>query len=324
MRNIVCCVVGAGMLVYACGTKSNSENSYRSGYGSGSGGGAGWEYTEEAVCQEEYDEGVEIISDSYVAPEIVDESENLRERSYEENNTIVKSSKNTDKSTSTKKKIIKDGDITVKTDDVAIAKQGIDSLVKGLNAYYEREDLRKGPARIIYDLIIRVPADNFEKLLSSIEQGKDEVKSKSIRVRDVTEEYMDLTARLSSKRDYLKQYTVLLSKATKVTDILEIQEKIRKLQEEIESAEGRLRYLSDQVTFSTLNVSIEKEVEYVYKPAQKDRFTERVKSGLSTGWDIVVNLVVFLINSWSVIILLILVFFFVRRRIKKRKAKKNS
>jgi len=319
MRNIICSLFVLSVILGACTPKNESVM----GFSSGSGAPSVWKNTEEAVCEEEYALDEEVSTIAFVAPDIADESENLWEQSYEENNTIVNFSKNTDKSASIKKKIIKDGDITIKTDDVAIAKQGIDSLVKNLNAYYEQEDLRKGPARIIYDLIIRVPADNFEKLLSSIEQGKDEVKSKSIRVRDVTEEYMDLTARLSSKRDYLKQYTVLLSKATKVTDILEIQEKIRKLQEEIESAEGRLRYLSDQVTFSTLNVSLEKEVEYVYKPAQKDRFTERVKSGLNTGWDIIVGIVVFLINIWSVLLLLTLLFFFIRWRIKKRKAKKN-
>ena len=234
------------------------------------------------------------------------------------------SSIKTDKSASLKKKIIKDGDITIQTNDIAASKKGIDNLVKSLNAYYYLEDLDKGNYKISYKLIIRVPAENFEKLVSSVEQGKDEIKNKSIRVRDVTEEYMDITTRLSSKKEYLKQYTVLLSRAAKITDILEIQEKIRKLHEEIESAEGRLRYLNDQVTFSTLNVSLEKEIEYVYKPQPKNRFIERVKSGLSTGWDIIVEIVLFLINIWSVLLILIAAFFFVRRIRKKRKTRKNG
>jgi len=233
-------------------------------------------------------------------------------------------SKNANKSSSIEKKIIKDGDISIKTNDIAVAKQRIDNLVKNLNAYYEQENLRNRYNEISYDLTIRVPAENFEKLLSSIEQSKDEIKSKNIRTRDVTEEFVDLSTRLSSKKDYLKQYTVLLSKATKIKEILEIQEKIRNLQEEIESTEGRLRYLNDQVTFSTLSINLYKEIEYVYKPAQKDRFTERAKSGLGTGWDIIVGIVVFLINIWSVLLLLILGFFFVRWRVRKRKGKRNG
>jgi Rad3-related DNA helicase len=313
MKNIICSLCVLSIVFYACGRQYESLEDCvvlsNIGYGSGSGGGAG-----KGMSNCKYEQAVEACDEEYIVQEDV----------MEIYNSAFNSSKNAEKFTSVEKKIIKDGDIIIQTNDIEIAKQRIDSLVKNLNAYYEREDLRKGPARIIYDLIIRVPADNFEKLFSSIEQGKDEVKNKSIRVRDVTEEYVDLTARLTSKRDYLKQYTVLLSKATKISEILEIQEKIRNLREEIESAEGRLRYLSDQVTFSTLNVSLEKEVEYVYKPAQKDHFTERVKSGLNTGWDIIVGIIVFLINIWSVLLLFTLVFFSIRWRIKKRKARKSK
>jgi hypothetical protein len=160
--------------------------------------------------------------------------------------------------------------------------------------------------------------------VSAVEQGKDEVKSKNIRTRDVTEEYTDLNIRLSSKRDYLKQYTVLLAKATTIKDILIIKENIRTLHEEIERTEGRLRYLSDQVAFSTLTVDLYQQIDYVYKPQRKDSFVERVKSGLNTGWRIVVEVVLFLVQIWSVLLVLGLLFFFVRRGMKRRKKQKND
>ena len=232
---------------------------------------------------------------------------------------------NTDESLLLKKKIIKDGNMSVQTDDIATSKEEIDNLVKSLDAYYERENLEKTNQKISYDLIIRVPASNFGELVSSVEQGKNEVKSKNIRARDVTEEYVDINIRLESKREYLKQYTALLAKATTIKDILEIKENIRLLHEEIERAEGRLRYLSDQVTFSTLRLDLFQKIDYAYKPDTKDSFIERMKSGLNTGWTIVVETVLFLINIWSVLLVLIpVVLFVVRKKRKKEETDKNS
>jgi len=230
-------------------------------------------------------------------------------------------SKTADVSMLMKKKIIKDGDMTVQTNDIAVSKKGIDNLVRSLNGYYQREDLNNGTYRISYDLIIRVPAENFDKLVSSVEQGKDEIMDKSIRARDVTEEYVDINIRLSSKKEYLKQYSVLLSKATTIKDIVEIKEIIRSLHEEIERAEGRLRYLNDQVAFSTLKVNLFKDIEYVYKPQPQDSFIERAKSGLSTGWKIVKETALFLTNIWSVLLVLGLVSFLVWKKMQRKKTK---
>lgn len=221
-----------------------------------------------------------------------------------------------DKSTVSKKKIIKDGSISIKTNDINTSKKGIDDLLKKLNAYYESEDLQNNDQTISYDLKIRLPTDNFEKLISSIENGKDEVKSKSIQARDVTEEYVDIETRLANKREYLKRYKELLSKASTVKDILAIEENIRTLQEEIESKEGRLKYLNDQVSFSTLDLNLYKEKEFIYKPQPHDKFSERVKKSLSNGWTSVVDFVLWAITIWPYIILT-LVGFFVIRRVKK-------
>src|SRR3954464_9757092 len=89
-----------------------------------------------------------------------------------------------------KKKIIKDGEISVETKDVNASKKSIDEKLKKLNAYYENEELLNVPERISYNLRIRVPAANFEKLISDIENGNGEVRHKNIKARDVTEEYM--------------------------------------------------------------------------------------------------------------------------------------
>ncbi|MBF7092483.1 DUF4349 domain-containing protein [Flavobacterium sp. ALJ2] len=220
-----------------------------------------------------------------------------------------------------KKKIIKDGNISVKTNDIAVSKKTIDELLKKLNAYYETEDLQNNDQAISYNLKIRVPADNFEKLITSIENGKDELTSKSIQARDVTEEFVDITTRLANKREYLKRYKELLSKASTVTDILAIEENIRVIEEEIESKEGRLKYLSDQVSFSTLALNLYKEKEYVYKPQAQDKFSERIKNSISEGWTSIVDFLLWTIAIWPFIILITGIVYIVRKIRKKRKNK---
>jgi hypothetical protein len=224
-----------------------------------------------------------------------------------------------DKSIVKNKKIIKDGDISVKTSDIKESKKVIDQLLKEYNAYYEIEDLQNNDQMISYDLKIRVPAENFEKLISRIEDGKDEIKGKSIQARDVTEEFVDIETRLKNKRDFLKQYKELLSRASTVKDILAIEENIRILQEEIESKEGRLKYLSDQVAFSTLDINLYKDKEFIYKSQPQARFSERVKTSLGNGWASVVNFVLWTISIWPYFILTFVGFFVFRKIVKKRK-----
>ncbi|MBC7387798.1 MAG: DUF4349 domain-containing protein [Opitutaceae bacterium] len=216
-----------------------------------------------------------------------------------------------------KKKIIKDGNISVKTKDIITGKKNIDEVLKQLNAYYETEDLQNDDQRISYNLRVRVPAENFEKLIATLENGKEEVQSKSIQARDVTEEFVDIESRLKSKREYLNKYMSLLTRATTIKDILAIEENIRIIQEEIESREGRLKYLTDQVSFSTLSINLFSEKEYVYKPEQEDNFSERVKKALSNGWNSIVELLLVIFSIWPFVVIIIagLVIF---RKWKKR------
>jgi hypothetical protein len=216
------------------------------------------------------------------------------------------------------KKIIKDGTMRIKTADMPASKKRFDVLLKSLNAYYELEDLQNNDAEIRYELKIRIPAENFEKLITSIEGGGDEITGKNIQARDVTEEFLDIATRLENKRVYMKRYQELLSKAQKIEDILAIDENIRTLQEEIESSEGRLKYLNDQVAFSTLNVTLFKNKDFIYRPKEQDKFTERVKSAFSNGWSMLVNLIIGLFGIWPWLILLYIAYRIIKKLIRNK------
>lgn len=252
------------------------------------------------------------------------EATSLRDTNYEEQTSQKISNDEIDsyeaKLDITKKKIIKDGSLTIKTNDISESKKSIDDILKKLNGYYETENLENNDNSINYNLKVRIPAENFEKFVSNLERGKEEIKNKSIQTRDVTEEYVDIESRLINKREYQKRYKELLSKASTVKDILAIEEEIRKIQEEIESKEGRLNYLKDQVSFSTLDINLYKEKEYIYKSQKQDQFWERVKRSLNDGWKFLVGLVLLVITIWPLLIIAVVVFVIIKRARKKQKS----
>lgn len=223
-----------------------------------------------------------------------------------------------------KKKIIKDGSIDIKTKDIFKTKKSIDEIVKKFDAYYDKETFENNPNEISYILEIRIPANNFEFFIASIDQGENEITSKSIESKDVTEEWVDIETRLSNKKEYLKRYRELLSKAATIKDIIAIQENIRSLQEEIESSEGRLKYLSDQVSYSTLTIKLTDTKKQYTIVDESETFTERIKNSLVMGWSSVIDFLMWILANWPLIIAFTISTFFIRWIIKKRKLKKSK
>lgn len=221
-----------------------------------------------------------------------------------------------------KKKIIKDGRIGIEVQELERTKKQIDSLVAKHGGYYSNERLNNSDWEISYNLKIRIPSDNFEKLIAKIESGRGEIKYKEIAARDVTDQFIDLKTRLANKKNYLEKYNDLLKQAKSVKDILEIEEKIRGIEEEIESTTGRLKYLSDLVDFSTLDLEILKLKDYKYQPEKRDNFTKRLKHALLKGWLGFVDFIVFMIKIWPFWIIVGLMVYGWRKFIKRKKDKK--
>lgn len=223
-----------------------------------------------------------------------------------------------------KKKIIKDGRLGLQVTDLSTAKKQIDSLVKALGGYYANENLRNLDQESGYQLTIRIPVVNFEKFLYSAENGSGKVIYKEIEARDVTEEFVDIESRLNSKRNSLARYNEILKRANTVKDIIEIAESIRVLQEEIESSEGRLRYLNDCVNYSTLNLVISTEKDFTYKPQKRDNFWEKFKESVVEGWFGLVDFILGIFSMWPFWLVVTGLFFLIRRGIKKFRKKRQE
>lgn len=114
-------------------------------------------------------------------------------------------------------------------------------------------------------LTLRIPTKTFKTAMVSLE-ALGTVIHKNIEGTDVTDQYIDVEARLKNKialRDRLKQ---LLDKATVVKDILAIETELNRVQGDIDSMEGRIKSLKGQIDYATVMLKLEKT-----PPPEKER-----------------------------------------------------
>jgi len=108
-------------------------------------------------------------------------------------------------------------------------------------------------------ITVRVPAKDFETLMSDIKSLATAVKNESSTGQDVTEQYTDLEAQLRNAQAQERTYLAVLDKAKTVEDILNVQERLGQIRGVIESLQGRLKYLENVTSYSTISVSLEEE-----------------------------------------------------------------
>ena len=123
-------------------------------------------------------------------------------------------------------------------------------------------------------VVVRVPARNFERALAEIE-GLGRVKSENVTGQDVTQEFIDLEARLRNFRSQEAVLLRLMDKANTVTDTIRVQGELQGVQLEIERLTGQLRYLEDQTSLATLTVSL----------AEAGAVTPRPAGALQRAWE---------------------------------------
>lgn len=216
------------------------------------------------------------------------------------------------------KKIIKNGKMTIQVGDLKKAQNQTAEILKKSNAYIQQEQFRNTDTDENLSMTIRVPHQNFDKLINSFSDGVGSILSKNISSNDVTEEYTDVSIKLANKKIYLEKYRDLLRNASTTKDILEIQEKIRGLEDEIDVAEGTLRFIDDRVNYSTLELSLYKE-KARSSTTSKIGFGSRFSDSLTEGWNSFVGFLLGIVSFWPFLLFIPLVVFLWRKWKARRK-----
>jgi len=217
------------------------------------------------------------------------------------------------------RKVIKTADIQFEVTDVHETLKDIKSKLSGLNGYISEENEETSGNRHTYNLIIRVPNQDFDSLVDLVTKDRLNVDYKRVSSEDVSEQYYDILTRLENEKEIEKRYLELLVKAKTVSDILEIEREIGKIRSEIESKEGIIKRLENRIALSTINLRLYQVIDYKFTPDNQAGFIERVKESLYSGWRGFVSFTVFLFKIWPLILITLICVYFIRKRAKKKK-----
>jgi hypothetical protein len=194
------------------------------------------------------------------------------------------------------------------------------SIATALGGFVVDSSASQGPAQRLVrgTLVVRVPARSYGDAIESIEAlGRVEARNES--GQDVSQEYVDLRARIRQLQAVESQLLELLDRAETVGAALAVQQQLSQVQLDLEQARGRLQYLDDRIAFATISLAIHERV--VPAPAAEDDGFGIVdawsKAGHGflavIGWTFVV-----LATAAPIVLLLVLAFLLVRMGFRGR------
>lgn len=211
------------------------------------------------------------------------------------------------------RKLIKEGWVDFETENIDTTRKTILKAVDKFNGYVSNDVEYSNSYRVSNTITVRVPSVSFDAFLQEATVGVEQFENKNIDVKDVTEEFLDIEVRLKTKKEIEQRFIALLQQTSSITEILEVEQKLGELRSEIESIEGRLKFLSNQVSFSTLTLTFYKSV-----PSQTN-FGKKFQNGIKNGWENLIWFFVGLTNIWPFIVLTIGTIYGIRKYRRRKK-----
>lgn len=110
------------------------------------------------------------------------------------------------------------------------------------------------------NITIRVPSSGFNSALEALRGMAVEVRNESTTGQDVTEEFVDVSARLENLEATAERVRAFLDDAETVEEALAVNQELSRLESDIEAMKGRLQYLSQSASFSTITVDLTPDI----------------------------------------------------------------
>jgi hypothetical protein len=154
--------------------------------------------------------------------------------------------------------IIRTGQISIEVDDFAAALSRVQAQVSASGGFVSGSTESTDEKNRRYGSITcRIPSDKWDSVVTSI-RAVGKVLSQGSHGEDVTQEFYDIDARLLAQQKLEAELLALMESARKggLSDLLEIEREVARVRGEIESMQGRKRFLSEQAALSTLTVEL--------------------------------------------------------------------
>ena len=232
------------------------------------------------------------------------------------------------------RKIIRNADLTMEVPSTTTTQHQIASIAESHGGFVvtseskQRDNAEPAKRTLDIKLVVRIPENQFGAALDQIRAlGTGTPKEEKITGQDVTEEFIDLEARIKTQKALEAQFLLIMRQAGKISDALEVQRQLADVRSEIEKLEGRKRFLENRSSLATITVNLETPTPIVPVTSTgfKSSLREAVADSVEIGSAILLFFVRFAIGMVPVFVLVLLpggllVRYFIRRMKRLRLA----
>jgi hypothetical protein len=197
------------------------------------------------------------------------------------------------------RKIIRNAELTMEISNPTESQRRIASIAEARGGFVvtseasQSQTVDKTRPEMTVKVVVRVPAAQFDATINEIRGAASRILQEKTTGQDVTEEYIDLEARIRTKQALEAQFLEIMKQAKSVTDALEVQRQLAEVRTEIEQLEGRRRYLENQSSLSTITVTLESPTPLV----STSGFFYSVRAAFADGVDLAAGITLFLIRA---------------------------
>ena len=224
------------------------------------------------------------------------------------------------------RKIIRNADITIEVPSTTNAQHQITSIAEAHSGFVVTSEAKQresnDPAQRTLDIkvVVRIPSNQLGRAFDEIKKLAGNTPAEQVTSQDVTEDFIDLEARLKTQKALEVQFLEIMRGANKIADALEVQRQIADVRTEIEKLEGRKRFLENRSSLSTINVNIQtpKPMITVTETGFRHSLREAVSDSVSLASDLVSFFARFVIMMMPISILVLLPLGFVIRYLLRR------
>ena len=216
-------------------------------------------------------------------------------------NTASNSSTNENElASTTDRKVIRNADLELESETPEDIQHKIASIAVSNGGFVVESNQSSSDSQSsthdVVSMTVRMPAEHFEQTLDEIRNVGGRVVSENVKGQDVTEEFIDIEARLKAKKALESQFMEIMKRANSIEDALNVQGQLADVRAEIEKIEGRKRFLENQSSLSTIKLRV--QTPKVFAASSQGfggRLADSFESGLGVAMNFVLGLVTFIV-----------------------------
>lgn len=206
-------------------------------------------------------------------------------------------------------KIIKNASMKVEVKDFKKYNSFVHSAVKQYGGYVAQEEQSLSDEKAETSITIKVPVAQFEDMMNALPADDGKVMEKKISTDDVTGEVVDTKSRLEAKKQLRLKYLEFLKQSKNMNEVLQVQNEVDNIQQQIESAAGRVSFLNNQTAYSTINLSFYQPMEGYSPTDANPSFLTKLTNAFKTGGSWLAELFVGLVSIWPLLLVAIAIYF---------------